>query len=593
MTVSENPDVPVAEAASNTEVALASSSGGANIGRLSLPGLLDPELWDLPGWNGSQLPAAQSSETLGRLDISLALLARYRNSLRPFYRLSPDILVLIFLEIQADYWDPYLPSFGSYAFMAVSKVCHSWREVVIGSPILWKQLSTRYPTAALVALERSVDAGFCLVIPEVSEGERVPSVLGAIASHVNRLRWLYLPSDTLKSSDDQIHQMLLPLIRSPAPLLETLNTAKIRGVGGCAPLPTLFAGQTPSLTRLHIDYMWPQLGSITLKNLKSLGFNGKKRNPIQMSVSALLDLLEACPLLESFKAEKVNWLPATEGDERKVQLPHLRSIQTRRANASITADILGRLITPECSLRLKVWLDRYEDSKFHIGVPPEHELEFTHYLHDIKKMHVHFLSGYEGVAIYGATKTLPFEINGLVSQGTLDNLGDMDAIAGTVFQSIVKAFDLENLEEFSVTEMRNNSRWTGFTKKVWTDTFRRMPNLKSFHITMDSCYDEGFSRSILAALSSPDDRTGRWLCPSLENVFVFGDKTWSSLQCYTMAEERAKAGHALKRVSMRLPHYASFDNPDDTDLPLLRRFVEKVDLEPVDIVFPDFPPDTL
>ena len=56
-----------------------------------------------------------------------------------------------------------------------------------------------------------------------------------------------------------------------------------------------------------------------------------------------------------------------------------------------------------------------------------------------------------------------------------------------------------------------------------------------------------------------------------------------------MAEERHKAGHPLKRVSMRLPHYASFDNPDDTDLPLLRRYVETVNLEPVDIEFPGWP----
>ena len=73
---------------------------------------------------------------------------------------------------------------------------------------------------------------------------------------------------------------------------------------------------------------------------------------------------------------------------------------------------------------------------------------------------------------------------------------------------------------------------------------------------------------------------------------MVGDKTWSSLQCYTLAEERHKRGHPLKRVSMRLPHYASFANPDDTDLPLLRKYVEKVDLEPEDITFPDWP-DTL
>ncbi|KAJ3527213.1 hypothetical protein NM688_g8159 [Phlebia brevispora] len=107
---------------------------------------------------------------------------------------------------------------------------------------------------------------------------------------------------------------------------------------------------------------------------------------------------------------------------------------------------------------------------------------------------------------------------------------------------------------------------------------------------MDSSYDEGFSRSILAALSEVHGE--HMLCPLLENLFVVGDKTWSSLQCYTMAEERHRRNHPLKRVSMCLPHYASFANPDDTDLPLLRKYVETVDLEPTDITFPAFP-DTL
>jgi len=559
---------------------------------LSLAALLDVGAWQLPGWNEVSVPPIQTTETLQQLDLSIALLSRYRNSLRPFSKLSPDLLILIFLELQEDHWDPYQPTFGSYQWMVVAKVCHSWREVALGCPILWKQLSTRYPKAALVALERSVDAGFCLVVPEGSEGERASSVLEAVAAHVGRLRWLYLPSNLLRTNDGNVHQMLLPLIRSAAPTLETIDTAKIRCDGSCVALPTLFAGQTPRLHRLRIHYMYPQLSSVSLSNLKYLGFSGKKRDPITMTVSALLDILEKCPLLETLKAEKVAWVQPADDDDRKVELEHLQMLEMGRSNASLVANILGRLKTPECAMRLKVWLDRYEDTKFYVGIPGEQELEFDHYLHDIKKMHINFTNNYEGVVIHGATKTMPFEISGMLEPMTVNNLGDMDSISGTVFKSIIGAFDLENLEEFAFTEMRNNARWTGFTKKLWTDTFRRMPNLKSFHITTDGCYDEGYSRCILAALSCPDERTGRLPCPSLENMHVWGDKTWSSLQFYTMAEDRHKAGHPLKRVSMRLSHYASFDNPDDTDMPLLRRYVETVDLDPIDITFPDFP-DTI
>lgn len=164
----------------------------------------------------------------------------------------------------------------------------------------------------------------------------------------------------------------------------------------------------------------------------------------------------------------------------------------------------------------------------------------------------------------------------------------MDVISGTFFQNIIRSFDWDSLEEFAMTEYRNSYRWMAINKKGWEDTFRRMPKLKSFHLTSDGSYDEGFSRSILAALAEPD-RTGGLFCPHLESIHIYGDKTWSSLMCYHIARERSEKGHPLKRVSMKLSHYATFSDSAETDLPLLRKYVEEVNLEPQDIVFPEFP----
>lgn len=559
---------------------------------VSLEGLLNPETWSLPGWNTSHVPSSSqhNAETIGQLDLSLALLSRYRNSLQPFYRLSPDVLILIFSELQEDQWNPLDHNFGAYRYMAITKVCHSWRQVALNAPILWRQLSTRYPTAATTALERSADAGVCFVIPHgYEEGDKTAALVKALAAQIHRLRWLYIPSTMLKTSDGNPDPRLTPLIENPAPMLEILETIKVRGEGESRPLPTMFKGKTPLLNRLRVHYLYPQLNSLNMSCIKFLSFCGKKRVTLSIPVSSLVDILEKCPRLEVLKIEKVTWQSAADEDKRKVKLDHLRYLELGRASGSVVADIVGRIDAPEFSMKLKVWLDRYEDNKFYMGVPQEHELDFAHPLRDVRKLYVQFLNGYEGICIYGATKTYPFEIHGLLEDSTISNLGDMDNIAGTVFQSIVRAFDFANIEEFALSEMRTHSRWTGFTKKVWGDLFKRAPNLKSFYITTDASYDEGFARAILAALVTPDERSGRLHCPALENLFVSGDKTWSSLQCYVMAEERSKAGTPLKRVSMRLPHYASFSDPEDTDLPMLRRYVEKVDLDPVDITFPDFP----
>jgi hypothetical protein len=527
---------------------------------------------------------------IAQLDLSLALLSKYRNSLQPFNRLSPDILILIFLELQNRECCPLDVDFGSYRHMSFARVCHNWRDVAISAPILWTELSTRYPDAALAALERSAEAGICLVIHSADEhSPKTTALINAVAAQAHRLRSLHLPSTMLKRVDGTMDPTILPLIEAPAPMLKSLETTKIRGEGDCRPLPTLFKGDVPCLERLQVHYLSPQLNSVTYAGLKFLSFCGKKQKQLDMSVALLVDILKQTPRLEALRARKVNYLPAPDDDTRKVRLDHLRYLELGRAKGSIMADVVGRIIAPEYSMKLSIWLDRYEDNKFHIGIPPEHQLDFDHPLRDIKKLYFHYLNGWEGICFYGQTKTYPFTIHCLLEDSTVANLGDMDSIAGTVFQSATKSFDLSNVEEFAMQEYRSHSRWTGFTKKVWEELFKRAPKLKSFYITTDMSYDEGFARAILAALASSDESSGKLLCPALENIFVVGDRTWSSLTCYVMAEDRAKAGHPLKRVSMRLSHYASFHDTDDTDLPMLRRHVEKVDLEPEDITFPEFP----
>ncbi|GJE90749.1 hypothetical protein PsYK624_068930 [Phanerochaete sordida] len=557
---------------------------------VSLAGLLDPRSWNLPGWNDTHPTQKPSSEAIGQLDLSLALLSRYRNSLQPFHRLSSDILVNIFLEIQESEWNPLHHSFGAYKYLDVSKVCHTWRQVALTAPILWRQLSTRYPDMAMAALERSKDAGICFVIPpNYQDGDKTVDLIKAVAGQMRRLRWLYVPSTMLKSGDGTVDPALLPLIGTPAPMLEIMETIKVRGEGDCRPLPVLFNGETPLLNRLRVQYLSPQLTSMSLSKLKFLSFSGKKRLPLSMPVTQLLDLLEKCPLLEILKTEKITWQPAADDDKRKVRLEHLRYLELGRTSGSVISDIVGRIIAPGYAMKLKVWLERYDDNRFHIGVPPEHELEFDHPLRDVRKLYLEYLNGYEGIAIKGAMGAFPFEIHALLEDSTVANVGDMDSIAGAVFASATRTFDTERLEEFGVYEMRTHARWTSFTKKAWGALFKRAPRLRALYVTTDISYDEGLVRAVLAALVAPDERTGRLLCPALENLFVNGDKTWSSLQAYIMAEERARAGHPLKWVSMRLSHYASFHEAEDTDLPMLRRHIERVDFEPPEMTFPSYP----
>ncbi|KAI0072779.1 hypothetical protein K474DRAFT_1775204 [Panus rudis PR-1116 ss-1] len=563
--------------------------------QLTLPDLLNPTSWQLPGWQSPSSPSEQSSdqplqaETLDRLDASLALLLRYRNSLRPFSRLSSDILVLIFTELARDSSNPRNNAFGAYPWMGVSQVCYVWRSVALTTPILWTSISTRFRTAALACLERSGEAALSLVVSDRADDTKASAVLTAVLPHMHRIRHLHVPCNMLKVNNGTIHQMLEPLLTSEAPLLETFETIKERAMTGWTTLPTLFSGRTPNLTHLKVHYMLPQPTCAMLSKLRVLSFCGRKHSPVPLPVSDFIDLIEHCPLLEFIIAGKTTFSPARDDDKRQVRLDHLKLLQLGRVKASSAADIINRLIIPECSLDLKVWFERYDNNKFFMGIPLPQDLEPTHHLRDIRKMHVAFMNGYEGIDITCQTANSPFRISGILEQDTLANLGDMDSISGIVFQSLIKAFDLENLEELAFTEVRNTYRWSAMSKSVWMDTFRRMPKLKTLQVTTDGGYDEGYCRSILAALSERDDVTGRLFCPALENLHVWQDKTWSTLRVFMMAKERAESGHPLKRVSMQLSHYTSFNDSAETDLPILRQYVERVDLEPSDLEFRELP----
>lgn len=470
--------------------------------------------------------------------------------------------------------------------MGVAQVCHFWRHVALTTPLLWTHLSTRYSTAALACIERSAEAGLSLFI-EGNNDANVSKVLAAIQPHTHRIRHLYVPSNMMNDNGN-IRQVLQPLINSKAAALETFETLFLRYNASWIPMHTLFTGHTPSLTRLKLHFMLPRLSAASFGKLRVLSFTGRKSTPTTLPMSDFLDILEACPRLEQLRAEKFSLEAARTDDSRVVTLENLQLLHLGRSKASIIADFLNHLSIPECAIKLKVHFDRYDDTKFFMGFPLPHELDHSHPLYDIRKLHISWINGREGVEIFGATANKPFFIHGFVENDTVSNLGDMDVISGTFFQSIIRAFNLDSLEEFAMTEYRNTYRWQGITKKGWEDTFRRMPKLKGFHITSDGGYDEGFSRSILAALEGPD-RSGNLFCPQLESIHVYGDKTWSTLQCYEIAAARKAKGHPLKRVSMKLSHYATFADSSETDLPHLRKYVETVNLEPQDIEFPEFP----
>lgn len=524
------------------------------------------------------------------MDHSVALLKRYRNSLRPIHKLSPDILALIFLGLAEDQEHPLSSQFGSFSWSYIAHVCHSWRTIALGCAGLWTQLSTRYPDAAVACLERSGDAPLSFVVHSRATTSDSKELIDRVLPHMCRVRHLYVPWLHVYDESGNVSALISSLLDAPAPQLETFYVFRVRDEGICFALPTVFGGNTPRLRILKLAYTYPLMGRLSFGNLQELYIRGRKRNTITMELASLLDMLEACPSLEvlvTIKSRFVITDPLEREDEplRRIRLDKLRRLDIARCAASVVSTLLSRLTIPNCQLSMSVWLERGSDFRFLFGVPddlcPEHPLR------DIRKLAVNYRSSSSSVIIDGRTSSHPFLIVATIGQVT--NIGDMPTHSGPMLLSIAKTFDLALLEEFSIAETAYYHPHVGFSKDIWVQAFARMPLLRKLNIRLQNITDSGFCRAILSALSATDAVTGRAVCPHLETITLVEDRTWSSLQWYKFASMRKEQGHPLRRLSLCLPHYENVEDMAETDLAALREVVENVDLDPPEMVQVDFP----
>ncbi|KAI1794612.1 hypothetical protein LXA43DRAFT_883649 [Ganoderma leucocontextum] len=559
--------------------------------RLTLSHLLNPALWDLPEWNGPHVEDPTNiAAQIDSLDYSVALLKRYRNSLRPIHRLTPDILATVFLDLLEDHDHPLSSTFGSCSWSYLAQVCYRWRAIALMSSSMWTQISTRYPEASLTCLERSMDAPLTFVIDSRATLNNAKDVVDRVLPQMSRMRHIYIPWTLLHDDDGNVSPLVSGLIDAPAPQLETFYLYRVRADGKCFALPPVFGGKTPRLTVMKLSYSYPQMGSVTFGNLKELFIRGRKRDLITMELAQLLDMLEACPVLEMFVTVKARFVinqPLEEDDQprRQIRLDNLRRIDIARCGASVVTNLLDRLIVPNCQLRVSVWLERRSDFRFTWGVPEE--LSENHPLRDIRKLQIAYRSSSGGVIVEGMTAKHPFQVIATIENGS--DIGDMPTVSGQLLESIVKTLDLSLLEEFTIAETSYYHPHMGFSKDVWLSVLSRMPLLRTLHIRLQSITDSGFCRVILSALSHHDQITGKLACPLLETVTLIDDKTWSSLQWWRFAKERKDAGHSLRRLSLCLPHYENVEDMASTDLAELREVVETVDLDPPETPHVEFP----
>jgi len=202
------------------------------------------------------------------------------NSLCPFYRLHPDIIIEI-----SEYLDPRVCDGRYEPLLCATQICRNWRDTLISQPSRWSFISGSYPGLIPCLLNRSKRAQLDLHIVS----RQVQRIIEYINPHVDRLSSVQLE---FYHGDGCVFEALRDL--SAAPQLRRLNIDCGRVV---VPNPPGYTpgiiNPIPSLHDLRLVGfpITPEL--IQLKNLTIVSLDASSATP-----KAVLDLLSRNSLLK-------------------------------------------------------------------------------------------------------------------------------------------------------------------------------------------------------------------------------------------------------------------------------------------------------
>ncbi|TCD68098.1 hypothetical protein EIP91_011551 [Steccherinum ochraceum] len=304
------------------------------------------------------LRSALQVEAEGHLQAAASLRVRM-NTLIPVARLPPEILSHIFAlyaAITQDYWTYSRRKVSQYDWIAITHVCHRWREDALGNPNLWSNIQTSFSSVKWVDeyLARSKQSALDVVISNTEKPGRWPLMMQKIAREASRLKTLliYLNHRLFPSALTDSFPPSTPLLHSLT-LRGAVNHTSRSGVNHPLPVP-LTTWSMPSLQRLDIASLSVDWTGLTLPHsLVVLKVTSSRSSP-PASVTSVVRVIGQLPELETLELHLVDfvWSPADDIAPlpfRLVYLPKLKSI-TLCAPTSQLACLLDHLLLPASTM---------------------------------------------------------------------------------------------------------------------------------------------------------------------------------------------------------------------------------------------------
>jgi len=234
----------------------------------------------------------------------LSLVLSLKNSFAPINRIPPEVLSLILNYCDKDDKDRDL--------IALTHVCHGWRDMFISRSSLWTQLDFMNDDKTRTYIQRSKSSPLEIYLESSEENPYLDDTFFLVIPHHFRLKSLTIRADDLPEA--------IGILDCHAPLLQVLDISLT-----CPHPPVLdsalFNGDFSSLRELTLGGVitplpWSNLANLTIFNLKSC-------RPGHDFVTRLLDFFECAPLLHTIILEDSIPKSSDAPPDRIVPLPHL------------------------------------------------------------------------------------------------------------------------------------------------------------------------------------------------------------------------------------------------------------------------------
>ncbi|KAG2013057.1 hypothetical protein CC2G_009993 [Coprinopsis cinerea AmutBmut pab1-1] len=295
-----------------------------------------------------------------------------RNELAPISRCPPEVLCNIFSQLKRSVEDDYDSKRASsrMAWIVASRVCRHWRAVVLRSPSLWTDISTRNsPEWIKTALSRPRGAALCVHIDLTPyRADRFLPVVEDVLDKSSTIQSLEL------SIGPKYTQTTFPHLTAPTPMLQSALIMMIPpdqrlGIiyGKPVALPVnLFGNEAPNLRVLHLkncDYPWT---SSLFSNLTSLKVDLSNCSPSDVPTHPIEELLSALIRMPTLVRLYLSTIRLNGTPRITARLPHLSELELDLMSQNTALLLLHLQIPPS----VKAYLSFREADKRSRGLIP-------------------------------------------------------------------------------------------------------------------------------------------------------------------------------------------------------------------------------